>query len=152
MYLVAIVQLYYGLLCSILCEILRSRRCTCLRKLDLLSTALLVVGHPFHICQYPKYSKRPSYTTMNGAGQSFPASSSDLADAFLLIIKYSYFLVKISLRMHCALPVARLVIPLRGPAGSSAAVHDGLLRAFLICNHAYKPLTSLKPTLDHHVF
>ena len=34
----------------------------------------------------------------------------------------------------------RLVIPLRGPARSSAALHDGLLRTLLFCNHAYWPI------------
>jgi len=53
--------------------------------------------------------------------------------------------------MHYALPVARLVIPLRGPARGSTALHDGLLRTFLFCNHAYNPPTGLYPTLDHNV-
>ena len=58
----------------------------------------------------------------------------------LPIFKYSYFLVKISLHVHYVLPMARLVIPLRGPARSSAALHDGLLRTLLFCNHAYWPI------------
>jgi len=66
---------------------------------------------------------------------------------FLILV----FLVKIYLHVHYALPVARLVIPFRGPARSSAALHDGLLRTHLLCNHAYNPLTGRQTTLDYHV-
>ena len=52
-----------------------------------------------------------------------------------------------SLHVHYVLPMARLVIPLRGPARSSAALHDGLLRTLLFVITR----TGLQPTLDHHV-
>jgi hypothetical protein len=91
---------------------------------------------------------------MNGAGQSSSAPQLELADALVNPSsnhRILSFWIKITLHMHDVLPVTRLVIPVRGPARSSAALHNGLLRAFLFCNHAYDPELSLHSTLDHHV-
>jgi len=53
--------------------------------------------------------------------------------------------------MHVVLLITRLVIPIRGPARSSAALHNGLLRASLFGDYAHDPSPCLHPTLDHHV-
>ena len=93
---------------------------------------------------------------MNGAGQSSLASSvSEPADVLVNPSSNHQILsfwIKITLHMPDMLPMTRLVIPVRGPACSSVTLHNGLLRTFLFCDHAYDPSTSLHSVLDHHVF